>query len=313
MKRTVLIATLVVMALTPLISAAQDFVMSREQMIAWTPEWKGERFPDGRPKVPDSILDRMTKVKLADAWSVLRNNGYEWQYEGQWEHVHLDDTTVMVGRAVTATFMPKRKDIDDALNKKGQAEGRLGGRNSWPIDTLKDRDVYVADLYDSFEGGPAAGGNLATAISVNSNNGVVFYGAIRDVEQIVNDVPGFKGWVKNFHPSYNYDGMLMFINMPTRIGVATVMPGDVVLASREGVMFIPPHLAELVCKTAELVQLRDLFGFQRIREKKYTPGQIDQKWSDAMEKDFSTWLNDHMDKLPVGKEQIQELLKERTW
>jgi len=87
----------------------------------------------------------------------------------------------------------------------------------------------------------------------------------------------------------------------------------VVLAKREGVMCIPPAHAELVCKTGELVQLRDMFGFQRIKEGVYTPGQIDQRWSDPMEKDFSKWLTDHIDKLPVPREQIQELLKQRTW
>jgi len=140
-----------------------------------------------------------------------------------------------------------------------------------------------------------------------------FEGAsVRDIAQM-ETITGFKAWVRDWHPSYNYDNMLVAINRPTRIGEATVLPGDVVLAKREGVMFIPPALAEEVCKTAELVQLRDMFGFLRIKEGTYTPGQIDQRWSDEMEKDFSQWLNEHMDELPVPKEQIQELLKERTW
>ena len=126
-------------------------------------------------------------------------------------------------------------------------------------------------------------------------------------------IEGFKAWVRDWHPSWNYDNMLVAINRPTRIGQALVLPGDVVLAKREGVVFIPPQLAEDVCKTAELVQLRDMFGFQRIKEGVYTPGQIDQRWSDDMEKDFSAWLEDHIDALPVPREQIQELLKERTW
>src|SRR5690606_10056425 len=103
------------------------------------------------------------------------------------------------------------------------------------------------------------------------------------------------------------------INIPTRIGKATVMPGDVVLGRNGGVIFIPPHLAEKVVRTSEVVRLRDMFGHQRLREQKYTPGEIDTRWSDEIEKDFWQWLDANADKLPVPKEQINELLKQRTW
>jgi regulator of RNase E activity RraA len=254
----------------------------------------------------------MRNVNLEEAWSVLRGKGFEWQFEGRWKHVHLEETATMVGRAVTATFAPKRPDLDEALTTSGLAEGHVGGRNSWPIDMLETGDVYVANGFGSYEGGPLIGGNLSTAIFKNSGNGVVFDGSVRDIAQM-EKMEGFTAWVRDWHPSYNYDNMLVSINRPTRIGEALVLPGDVVLAKREGVVFIPPALAELVVKTAELVQLRDMFGFGRIKEGTYTPGQIDQRWTDEMERDFSQWLGDHMDALPVPKDQIQELLEERTW
>jgi 4-hydroxy-4-methyl-2-oxoglutarate aldolase len=311
MKRTVM-AALVAALLVPALTPAQSITPSREEVVALTPGWDGERLEDGRPRVPDAILERMKNVNLEEAWSVLRGKGFEWQFEGRWRHVHLDETATMVGRALTATFAPRRPDLNEALTKKGHAEGHVGGRNSWPIDMLQPDDVYVANIFGTYEGGPAIGGNLSTAIFKNSQNGVVFDGSVRDIAQM-ETIVGFKAWVRDWHPSYNYDNMLVAINRPTRIGKALVLPGDVVLAKREGVMFIPPQLAEQVVKTAELIQLRDMFGFQRIKEGVYTPGQIDQRWSDDMERDFSQWLKDHMDELPVPKEQIQELLKERTW
>lgn len=310
--RPIAVAALAGVLLQPARIAAQSIAPSREEVIALTSQWQGERFPDGRPKVPDAILERMKNVNLEEAWSVLRGKGFEWQYEGRFKHVHLDQTAVMVGRALTATFVPKRPDLDVALTAKGHAEGRVGGRNSWPIDMLQKGDVYVANSFGAYEGGPIIGGNLSTAIFKNSQNGIVFDGSVRDIAQM-ETIEGFKAWVRDWHPSYNYDNMLVEINRPARIGTALCLPGDVVLAKREGVIFIPPQLAELVVKTGELVQLRDMFGFQRIKEGVYTPGQIDQRWSDDMERDFSKWLNDHIDKLPVPREQIQELLKERTW
>ncbi len=297
--------------LAPAVSA-QSISPARGEVVALTSGWTGERLPDGRPKVPDAILDRMKNVNLEEAWAVLRGKGFEWQFEGRFRHVHLDERATMVGRALTATFVPKRPDLDKALTDAGHAAGHIGGRNSWPIDMLQKRDVYVANVFGSYEGGPPIGGNLATAIFRNSANGVVFDGSVRDIAQM-ETIEGFKGWVRDWHPSYNYDNMLVEINRPVRVGAMTCLPGDVVLAKREGVMCIPPALAELVCKTGEIVQLRDMFGFQRIKEGVYTPGQIDQRWSDAMEKDFSRWLSDHIDALPVPREQIQELLKERTW
>jgi regulator of RNase E activity RraA len=311
MRRALPIAFAAVLA-APALGPAQDITPSREEVIALTSEWKGERFADGRPRVPDALLERMKNVNLEEAWAVLRGKGFQWQYEGRFRHVHLDETATMVGRALTATFVPKRPDLDKALTDKGHADGHVGGRNSWPIDMLQKGDVYVANVFGSYEGGPPIGGNLATAIYRNSGNGVVFDGSVRDIAQM-ETIVGFKGWVRDWHPSWNYDNMLVEINRPCRVGSALCLPGDVVIAKREGVVFVPPQLAEEVCKTAELVQLRDMFGFQRIKEGVYTPGQIDQRWSDAMEKDFSRWLNDHIDALPVPKEQIQELLKERTW
>jgi 4-hydroxy-4-methyl-2-oxoglutarate aldolase len=311
MKR-ILVVTLAAGLVAPALGRAQSITPAREEVVALTSGWTGARFADGRPKVPDAILERMKNVNLEEAWSVLRGKGFEWQYEGRFKLVHLDQTATMVGRALTATFVPRRPDLDQALTDKGHAAGRVGGRNSWPIDMLQKGDVYVANAFGSYEGGPIIGGNLSTAIFRNSGNGVVFDGSVRDIAQM-ETIEGFKGWVRDWHPSYNYDNMLVEINRPARVGVMLCLPGDVVLAKREGVMCIPPQLAELVCKTGEVVQLRDMFGFQRIKEGTYTPGQIDQRWSDEMEKDFSGWLNDHIDKLPVPREQIQEMLKERTW
>ncbi len=174
-------------------------------------------------------------------------------------------------------------------------------------------DVYVADVYGKIEQGPIIGDNLATSIYAKSGNGVVHDAAIRDLDGI-QEISGFTSFVRGWHPTYASPTiMLMGVNCPIRIGQVTVMPGDVVLGRQDGVVFIPAHLVEKVVKTSELVQLRDRFGKQRLSEGIYTPGQIDTRWIDEIEQDFSGWLEEHIDELPVPKEAIQELLKERTW
>ena len=292
--------------------------MSKEDLIMYTPQWKGERFSDGRPKVPDAILKRMKLVTHEEAWAVLKGDNYKHQYEDGWEAINPD--SVMVGRAVTATFMPGRPDLHRVIDDKGHnKDGRIKSQNAWTVALLVKGDVYVVDQFGAKEDGPTIGDNVGMAILTNSGNGIIYDGAIRDINGL-KEMKTFTSLFRSYHPSHhlnNPDGdlntTLVGINQPTRIGQATVMPGDVVLARDGAVIFITPHLAEKVVKTSEIVRLRDMFGHLRIREKKYTAAQIDNRWSDDIEKDFSKWLNDHINELPVPKDQIQELLKTRTW
>lgn len=285
--------------------------MSPEELIEYTPEWEGERFADGRPKVPDDILERMRNVNITQAWGVIRGPGYNWQYEDGWVCTHPGQ--VLVGRALTAMYMPRRPVMRQVMEEKGERAGCIGDQISWPIDMLVPGDVYVADVFGKIDQGAVIGDNLATAIYANSGNGVVHDAAVRDIDGI-QELPNFTSFVRGFHPTFASPTiMLTGVNCPVRIGGATVMPGDVVLGRDDGVVFIPPHLAEQVVKTSELISLRDRFGKQRLAEGKYTPGQIDTRWSDPIEEDFSRWLESHIDELPVPRAAIQELLKERTW
>ena len=284
--------------------------LSVEQMKFMTHQWKGERFDDGRPKVATDILERMKKVTIEEAWGVLRNEGFHNQFEGGWQPLH-DDVTV-VGRALTVQYMPNRPDVAGQIKDKGLMAGEIGNTNSWPIDRLVEHDVYVADGFGKIVDGTLIGDNLGNSIYAKSKTGVVFNASSRDMEGL-SEIEGFNAFVRAWHPSFLTEVMLLSINDPIRIGAATVMPGDVVLAKKEGVMFIPAHLAEKVVVTSEVVRLRDLFGITRLKEGKYTPGQIDNKWSEEIEKDFSKWVRKHIDKLPVPKEQIKELIKKRMW
>jgi len=285
--------------------------LSPEEIIDYTPEWTGERFADGRPKVPDSILERMRLVTITEAWGILRGDNFHYQYAGDFICTHPSE--VLVGRALTAMYMPRRPDMRKLMEEKGARVGAIGDQISWPIDMLVPGDVYVADVYGKIEQGAVIGDNLATSILRKSGNGVVHDAAIRDIDG-VEELPGFVSFFRGVHPSYASPTiMLAGVNCPTRIGQVTVMPGDVVLGRKDGVVFVPPHLAEKVVKTSELIRLRDQFGKQRLREEVYTSGEIDRRWEDHIEADFSRWLEDHIDELSVPRDAIQELLKERTW
>jgi regulator of RNase E activity RraA len=289
---------------------AQVGVFNKEHLAEYTPQWKGDRFPDGRPKVADDILSRMKAVSIEEAWAVLRRHGFNQQFEGNWVLAGPKDP-VLVGRVVTAFFFPTRPDVNEVIKNNGEKAGRVGGQNSWVIDTVVKGDVIVVDLMGKVIDGTFMGDNLANSIWAKSGGtGVIIHGGARDIEG-VEQIPDFPVFNRGWDPSAIADVMLMGINSPVRIGRATVMPGDVVLAKKEGVMFIPPHLAQEVVETSEIVRMRDQFGHQRLRESKYTPGQIDRKWSDEIEKDFTEWLKARgQDLTPYQRE---KLLKGLTW
>ncbi len=298
-------------------SLAQSVQISKEELIALTPEWKGERFPDGRPKVPDDILKRMKPVTIEEAWALLIGAGYRYQIAEGWGQI-INPDSVLVGRAYTATFMPGRPDVWKAIDSLGKKEGRLS-QNVWAVEQLTKGDVYVADQFGAKKNGPTIGDRVGTAIYTKTGNGIVYDGALRDVEGL-KELGGFTSFFSSYDPSYHNPGggqnrdlttMIVGINRPTRIKTVTVMPGDVVLGKMGMVIFIPPHLAERVVKSSELVRLEDMFGQLRIKEGKYTAGQIDARWADNIQKDFTQWLKDNVNNLPVGSEQVKEIIKQR--
>jgi regulator of RNase E activity RraA len=293
-------------------SSGQRVGSSPEYIKALTSEWKGERFPDGRPKVSDAILKRLKNISVEEAWGVLRSKGYNNQFEGEWTILFPD--SAMTGRVVTAQYMPLRPDLQNQVKEQGKIENRAqkGGTNSWPIDILQPGDVYVADGYGKIADGTLIGDNLGNSIFAKSQRGVIFYGSVRDQEGL-EEIKGFNAWIKGSDPSFIYQMMLTSINAPIRVGRATVLPGDAVLAKKYGTIFIPAHLVDELVITAEVTALRDQFGHQRLREKKYLAGEIDSEWTPAIKQDFLSWVNNYPGTLPMPKKELDDYLKSHNY
>lgn len=251
-----------------------------------------DRFPDGRPHVPDDLIERMKLVTTDEAWGILRKHGYNYQFEGNWFRTHPE--RILVGRAVTAMMVPRRPDLHDLVEEMGREQGRIGGQNSWVIDTLLPNDVMVVDMFGKIKDGTFVGDNLSTSVRTRTKAGAVIDGGIRDFDGVsrLTDVAFF---CRGLHPTAINDVTLAGINIPIRIGEATVLPGDVVLGTPTGVVFIPPHLAQEVVERSEDIRVRDEFGKWCLAEGRYTPGEIDRAWSEAIEADYQAWLKAHRD------------------
>jgi 4-hydroxy-4-methyl-2-oxoglutarate aldolase len=284
--------------------------MDREYIISLTSRWKGVRLPDGRPNVSDDVLERLKNVVLTHAWGELRSHKFNNQYQGNWMMIHPDKNTIMTGRAVTAQYMPQRPDFGDLIRSVGLAEGHgeKAQSNVWPIEMLRDGDVYVADGFAKVNQGTLIGDRLANSIYAKSKRGVVFWGTVRNIQEI-KKVEGFNGWILGDHPSSLTEVMLTSINAPIRIGDATVLPGDVVFASPYGTLFFPAYLVGEIVLNAEISNLRHVYGIMRNRAGEWTTGQIDSAYTPEMTKEFHDYLRKLPDaKLPMPRKELNEYL-----
>lgn len=258
----------------------------KEDIIAMTPQWKGERFPDGRPRVPDRYLEALRGMTLEEVWKPIFVKGYESQFEGRLHTLH-DDGRKLVGRAVTATFAPTRPDLHEVMFGIGMKEGRKGNYNQWVVDSLVDGDVLVIDMYDKIYKGTFLGGNLTTAVKTKTKTGgAVIWGGVRDVEQM-KQVEGVQVYYRGIDPTPIRDFLMTGFNTPTRLGNAIVLPGDIVFGAGGGVLFIPAHLVPEVVDGAAKTHVKDIFGFEMITQNVFTTAQIDK----------NTWTEDMLDLL----------------
>jgi 4-hydroxy-4-methyl-2-oxoglutarate aldolase len=307
MKRVVLIVLAACIAFTASPVFAQVKV-TKEQMMFYTSDWKGDRFSDGRPKVPDSLLKRAVDVSIEDVWDYLREHGYRNQFEGNWQALHIEKP--FAGRALTAQYMPLRPDMAKAIAAEGKEEGRVSGTNSWPINELQLGDAYVADGFGKIIEGTLIGSNLGNGIAAHTQTGFVFYGGIRDQEEN-REIPNFNGFYKGYDPSAWAQMELTAINAPIRIGRAVVLPGDLVLAKTDGVLFIPAILAEAAISSAEFTNLTDAFNFELNQQGK-NGAEFEGGWTPAKYAAFAKWIDAHPDKLKMPRAEFDALLAKAT-
>lgn len=267
---------------------AQVFTLSREQLVSYTSKNPFGRFDDGRPQVPDSVLSKVTGLSAEEVWAVLPGQHFPNQYEGNWQILHPDRK--LVGRAVTAQFMPARPDVADVSEAQAKAKGLGANPNQRVIDMLQPGDVLVVDLFGKLEQGTFVGDNLATAIhAATKTGGLVVDGAIRDLEGIA--PIDMSLYFRGAHPTPIGNVMLTGVNVPIRIGNATVMPGDVVFGDREGIYFIPPHLVQEVINKAEETHVHDEWTKAKFMTGKYKSSDLYPSPKDpALRKEYEEYL-----------------------
>lgn len=246
----------------------------KEDIIELTSLWKGDRFEDGRPKVPDEDIKSLRQLTQEQIWEPLWELGYKNQFEAHLYRVHEDERK-LIGRAVTAAFLPARPDLFHLVEDIGHAEGRKGTHNLWVVDKLVEGDVAVVDMYDKVYEGTFMGGNLSTAVANNTKTGgAVIWGGIRDIEQI-NKIDNIQIYYRGNDPTPIKDFVMSSYNAPVRIGAAVCLPGDIVYGYKGGILFVPSHLVSYIIGEAKKPHVKDIFGFEMLEKKIYTTAEID--------------------------------------
>jgi regulator of RNase E activity RraA len=275
--------------------SAQIFTLNRDEMVKYTAANPFDRFQDGRPKVPDALLEKVKGLSIEEIWAVLPGKGYHQQFAGDFKIMHPD--MKLVGRAVTLQFMPQRPDLQTPSDPNtGKVGPRIAGHQLF-IDALQPGDVAVVDFYGKIEGGTIVGDNLATAIWNATKTGLVVDGAIRDIEGIF--PIGMPVYYKGVHPSaIDYQSaMLTGVNVPVKIGGATVMPGDVVFGDRGGLYFIPPQFVKEIVDKAEVTHIHDEWTKMKFATGKYKSSDIYPSPHDpALKKEYEDYLKAHLGK-----------------
>jgi regulator of RNase E activity RraA len=281
--------------LAPTCAQAQLFTLTREQLIEYTAQNPFDRFPDGRPKVPDAMIERARGMSAEEVWAVLPGKGFRNQYEDGFQVLHPGKK--LAGRAFTVQFMPVRPDIDSVLNSQAKARGVERLNNQVAIDMLQPGDVLVVDLFGKADGGTIVGDNLFYYIMKTTvTGGLVVDGSIRDLEGIsAMDMPAY---FRHAHPSAIANVMLTGINIPVRIGNVTVMPGDLVLGDQEGVYFIPPQMVTQIVDNADVIHIHDEWTRKKFEEGKYKSSEIYGSPRDpALKKEYEEYLKKRLEEI----------------
>jgi len=294
MKRLALAVVSVAIA-APMISHAQIFTLTRDQMIEYTAQNPFDRFPDGRPKVPDGLIERAKALSAEEVWAILPNKGFRNQYADGFQVLHPN--TRLVGRAFTLQFMPLRPDLDSVIQSKAQAAGVGRMYNQTAIDMLQPGDVLVVDLFGQGEGGTIVGDNLFYYImKATKGGGLVVDGAIRDLDGI--SEMAMPAYFRKAHPSAIANVIVSGINIPVRIGNATVMPGDLVFGDSEGVYFIPPVLVQSVVDNSDEIHVHDEWTRMKFDEGKYKSREIYGSPQDpALKAEYAAYLKKRLEEI----------------
>jgi len=283
------------LSLVPTLASAQLISFPKQELTDYTAQNPFDRLPDGRPKVPDDLIERARGLSSEEVWAVLQEKGYNNQYADGFQVLHPGKA--MVGRAFTVQFMPLRADVEDVAKAKAKAHGVSRLTNQTAIDMLQPGDVLIVDLFGKKVNGTIVGDNLFFYVmKATHSGGLVVDGSIRDLDGI--SEIDMSAYFKAVDPTPIGNVMLTGINVPVRIGDVTVMPGDLVVGDREGVYFVPPQFVQEVLDHADETHIHDEWTKKKFDEGKYKSSEIYGSPSDPkLQQEYKEYLKRRLDEI----------------
>ncbi len=279
----------VIAFLAPAPCQAQVYKLSKEELIELTSTMPStwERFADGRPKIPDALLQRAKGLSSEEMMGNQYTDGFQVLHPGM----------RMVGRAFTLAFMPVRPELDGFARSRAQKAGITGLNNQTVIDMLQPGDILCVDLFGKKQGGTIVGDNLFYYIMrATKGAGLVVDGSIRDLEGIAPmEMPLY---FMHTDPSAIGQVTLAGWNIPVKIGTVTVLPGDLVVGDREGINFVAPSRVEQMLNRADTTHIHDEWTRKQFDTGKYKSSEIYGSPRDPeLKKEYQEYLKKQLELL----------------
>jgi regulator of RNase E activity RraA len=205
--------------------------------------------------VTQKILDRLLVPSTATLTSVLKGQGLNNTF--MHDVSPLKPGMKMAGRAYTLRYIPAREDLNNVPLDNLIDKQRVG------IEQLQPGDILVIDARGETSAG-TMGSILAERMHQLGAAGVVTDGAYRDSPAIAECGMAAYARAMNAHTNktIHYPSE---IQVPVGCGEVAVFPGDIIVGDAEGVVVMPPHLAEEVADVAQEMELKEEFILERIR------------------------------------------------
>lgn len=217
-----------------------------------------------RPSVSQEQLERLKELQFETIWGQLGD--YKSCYVRGFKGTGFGQR--LVGRALTIRYLPPRPDLQRALDTLAKEGDWPAGYHARAAEEAKPGDVLVVDLGGE-QGSVFMGDISALGMKVHGAAGVVIDGASRDLAELAAEpFKDFPVFARFYHVS-GAQWLGAEWNVPVRIGTTTVLPGDIVVATDEGVIFFPPELIETVLQKGTEHEALENYERHLVREKQY--------------------------------------------
>jgi regulator of RNase E activity RraA len=233
------------------------------------------------PELSAKTRDALTRVGTSTLTGILSRRGFKNMFlQDVWPVSPSQGR--MVGLAYTMRFIPARED-----RARTPAQGPI---QQQAMEGCPPGHVLVVDSRGDARAA-SAGDIYCGRLAARGCAGIVTDGGLRDSEGVA------KTGLVAYHrrassPPSGIVHQPVDIGLPIACGGVAVYPGDVIVGDVDGVVVIPPDIADAVAEEAVTTTLYDEFCEEEVKKGRSLVGLFPGN-SDEAKRDFEAWKKAH--------------------